>query len=160
MSPKQSNTQDLGSCITETFDRQNTSSTRYPTMIWVLSSACGVPRDTERTGWLLHKSTYTRFYSHCAPVLFFHLLNLRITQMMYHFNQCKQGNWECNALLKHTSCSKAHRCVLIFEKMNHSSKLSNVETECLKVKLTLLYLDGSNCHWHIFPLLLSCEASA
>jgi len=71
----------------------------------------------------LHKLLFS-LYSH----LFFHLLKICFTQMLY---QHQWGNSESNALLKHISCHKAHRHLLIF-KVNLSSKLSNAENECLK----------------------------
>lgn len=51
--------------------------------------------------------------------------------MTCHFSLCKWGSWEHNVSLKCTSHGKAYRHMLIFEKVNYSSKVICAETECL-----------------------------
>lgn len=51
--------------------------------------------------------------------------------MTCHFSLCKWGSWEHNVSLKYTSRGKAYRHMLIFEKVNYSSKVICAETECL-----------------------------
>lgn len=51
--------------------------------------------------------------------------------MTCHFSLCKWASWEHNVSLKCTSRGKAYRHMLIFEKVNYSSKVICAETECL-----------------------------